>query len=112
MPINRLNTRIPKFIYNFCLLNLYHNGQEGMAWHREDEKDLAKNGSIASLSFGATRKFAIKHKTTKYKHVFELHSGDLLEMKDQAQSHWVHNILTTKKVFTPRINLTFRQMVK
>jgi len=96
--------------YNSCLLNLYHNGQEGMSWHSDDERDLRKNGSIASLSFGATRKFAIKHRKTKHKVVFELNSGDLLEMKDETQSHWIHNVPTTKKISQPRINLTFRQM--
>ncbi|MEQ9306998.1 MAG: alpha-ketoglutarate-dependent dioxygenase AlkB, partial [Marinoscillum sp.] len=39
--------------YNSCLLNLYHNGSEGMAWHRDEERDLKENGAIASLSFGA-----------------------------------------------------------
>jgi len=50
--------------YNSCLLNLYHSGEEGMAWHSDGEKDLKKNGAIASLSFGAERKFAFKHKET------------------------------------------------
>ena len=96
--------------YNSCLLNLYHTGQEGMAWHSDDEKDLKPNGSIASLTFGAKRKFAIKHRKTKFKKIFELASGDLLEMKNETQDHWMHNIPTSKKVFHPRINLTFRQM--
>lgn len=64
------------------------------------------------MTFGAKRKFAIKHRKTKYKQIFELGDGDLLEMKDETQTHWIHNIPTTKKVFEPRINLTFRQMVK
>lgn len=98
--------------YNSCLLNLYHNGQEGMSWHCDDEKDLRTHGSIASLTFGAKRKFALKHKRTKTKKVFELNAGDLLEMKDETQSHWLHSLPTTKKVFTPRVNLTFRQMIK
>lgn len=98
--------------YNSCLLNLYHNGQEGMAWHSDDERDLQRNGSIASISLGATRKFAIKHKTSKHKVVFELQHGDLLEMQGEVQQHWLHSIPTTKKIHTPRINLTFRQMVK
>lgn len=96
--------------YNSCLLNLYHNGQEGMAWHSDDEKDLKSHSSIASLTFGAQRKFAIKHKKTKHKIVFELANGDLLEMKNKMQSHWLHSVPTTKKVRTARINLTFRQM--
>jgi alkylated DNA repair dioxygenase AlkB len=48
--------------FNSCLLNLYHNGEEGMAWHSDDERSLGKNTTIASLSFGAERKFCFKHK--------------------------------------------------
>ena len=51
-----------KETYNSCLLNLYHDGSEGMAWHSDGEKDLKKNGAIASLTLGAERKFAFKHK--------------------------------------------------
>ena len=96
--------------YNSCLLNLYHSGEEGMAWHSDDEKELKKGGSIASLSIGATRKFVLKHNKTKEKIEFNLHRGDLLEMKGDTQSYWRHAIPKTKKVQTPRINLTFRQM--
>lgn len=96
--------------YNSCLLNLYHDGSEGMAWHADDEKEIRKNGSIASLSFGAFRKFAFKHNKTKEKIEFLLCNGDLLEMKNETQSYWKHAILKTKKVNTPRISLTFRQM--
>lgn len=96
--------------YNSCLLNLYHTGDEGMAWHSDDERELKVQGSIASLSLGAVRKFAFKHKKTKERLVFELEAGDLIEMKGETQSHWLHNIPTTKKIHSPRINLTFRQM--
>lgn len=94
--------------YNSCLLNLYHDGSEGMAWHSDAEKDLKKNGSIASLSFGAERKFALKHKNTKLKVDVWLEHGSLLEMKDTTQDYWLHRLPPTKKVFEPRINLTFR----
>ena len=96
--------------YNSCLLNLYHDGSEGMAWHADDEKELRTHSSIASLSFGAIRKFALKHNKTKEKVEFLLYNGDLLEMKNETQSYWKHTILKTKKVNTPRISLTFRQM--
>lgn len=97
-------------VYNSCLLNLYHDGSEGMAWHSDDEKELKKGGSIASLSFGATRQFAFKHNKTKEKVVFQLFGGDLLEMKGETQSYWKHCISKTTKVKLPRVNLTFRQM--
>ena len=95
-------------IFNSCLLNLYHNGTEGMAWHSDGEKDLKKNGTIASLSFGAERKFAFKHKQTKQKVSMLLESGSLLIMKDTTQTHWLHRLPPTTLITTPRINLTFR----
>ena len=97
-------------MYNSCLLNLYHNGEEGMGWHSDGETDLVENGSIACLSLGATRKFAFKHKQTSEKREFDLLNGSLIEMKGETQKHWLHQIATTKKVATPRISLTFRQM--
>lgn len=97
--------------YNSCLLNLYHDGNEGMAWHSDGEKDLKKNGAIASLSFGAERKFAFKHKTTKETVSLMLEQGSLLVMKDETQSHWLHRLPPTKKISKPRINLTFRTIV-
>ncbi|MCQ4035530.1 alpha-ketoglutarate-dependent dioxygenase AlkB family protein [Kaistella montana] len=98
--------------FNSCLLNLYHNGEEGMAYHSDGEKDLKKNGAIASLSFGAERKFSFKHKFTKEKVELLLEHGSLLVMRDQTQSFWLHRLPPTKKIHTPRINLTFRTIVK
>jgi alkylated DNA repair dioxygenase AlkB len=94
--------------FNSCLLNLYHNGEEGMAWHSDGEPDLKKNGAIASLSFGAERKFAFKHKQTKQKLALILQHGSLLVMKDATQTHWLHRLPPTKLITKPRINLTFR----
>jgi len=96
--------------YNSCLLNLYHNGSEGMAWHSDGEKDLMENAAIGSLSFGAERKFSFKHRTTKETVNIILEQGSLLVMKDTTQKHWLHRLPPTKKVHTPRINLTFRRM--
>ena len=98
--------------FNSCLLNLYHTGEEGMAWHSDDETDLKKNGAIASLSFGAERRFAFKHKQSKEKVELYLEHGSLLVMKDTTQSHWLHRLPPTKKVQDARINLTFRTIVE
>lgn len=94
--------------YNSCLLNLYHSGEEGMAYHFDGEKMLKKNGAIASVSLGAERKFSFKHKETKQRVDIVLENGSLLVMKDKTQSHWLHRLPPTKKVNSPRINLTFR----
>ncbi|MGL5234782.1 MAG: alpha-ketoglutarate-dependent dioxygenase AlkB family protein [Empedobacter falsenii] len=98
--------------FNSCLLNLYHNGDEGMAWHSDAERDLKKHGAIGSLSFGAERKFAFKHKQTSEKVELILEHGSLLVMKDQTQDFWLHRLPPTKKVTKPRVNLTFRTIVE
>lgn len=94
--------------YNSCLLNLYHNGSEGMAYHSDSEKELKFNGTIASISFGAARKFSFKHVETKERVDIRLENGSLLLMKGCTQKKWQHRLPPTKKVLTPRINLTFR----
>lgn len=94
--------------FNSCLLNLYHHGGEGMGWHSDDEKTLGENPCIASLSFGAERKFSLKHKSTLQTISLVLESGSLLVMKGATQAHWLHSIPKTKKITSPRINLTFR----
>ena len=96
--------------FNSCLLNLYHNGDEGMAWHSDAEKVLKKNGAIASLSLGAERKFSFKHKETKETISLILENGSLLVMKGSTQTYWLHRLPPTKLISTPRINLTFRSI--
>lgn len=98
--------------FNSCLLNLYHSGEEGMAWHSDSEKQLKRNGAIASVSLGAERRFCFKHKKTKEIHCSVLQQGSLLVMKDETQSHWMHRLPPTKKVQQPRVNLTFRTIVE
>ncbi|KAF2329564.1 alpha-ketoglutarate-dependent dioxygenase AlkB family protein [Flavobacterium ginsenosidimutans] len=98
--------------FNSCLLNLYHTGEEGMAWHSDAEKDLKKNGAIGSVSFGAERKFAFKHKESKETVSMILEHGSLLVMKDETQTHWLHRLPPTKTTQKPRVNLTFRTIVR
>jgi alkylated DNA repair dioxygenase AlkB len=97
--------------FNSCLLNLYHNGEEGMAWHSDDEKSLGKDAAIASLSFGAERKFSLKHKKTKQGVSVILEHGSLLVMKGATQTNWLHCLPKSKRITYPRVNLTFRTMV-
>ena len=94
--------------FNSCLANLYENGRQGVGWHSDDEPNLGKNTVIASLSFGATRKFSFKHKHTAYKVDLLLQSGQLLVMRGQTQQYWKHALMKSNKIIQPRINLTFR----
>ena len=97
--------------YNSCLLNLYHNGTEAMAWHSDGEKDLKKNGAISSLSFGVERKFSFKHKQNRETVSVILEHGSLLIMKGATQTNWLHRLPPIKRITTPRVNLTFRTIV-
>jgi alkylated DNA repair dioxygenase AlkB len=97
--------------FNSCLLNLYHNGNEGIAWHSDDEESLGRNNNIASLSLGAERKFLFKHKLTKQIVSILLEHGSLLIMKGSTQTNWLHSLPKFKRILQPRINLTFRSIV-
>ena len=109
--LKTLIEEITKESYNSCLLNLYHDGDEGMGWHSDDEKSIVKHSAIASVSFGAERKFVLKHKATAETVSQHLTDGSLLLMKGETQTYWLHALTKTKKVKSPRINLTFRKMV-
>ena len=97
--------------YNSCLLNLYADGDQGMGWHHDDEKGLGTNSNIASVSFGAVRRFDFRHKQSREKISVMLEHGSLLVMRGATQACWQHQLPKTKKVTAPRINLTFRLMV-
>jgi alkylated DNA repair dioxygenase AlkB len=97
--------------FNSCLLNLYHNGDEAMAWHSDGEKTLKENGAIASMSIGAERVFQFKHKQNNKQIQILLEHGSLLIMKDETQKYWLHRLAKSSKIKTPRINLTFRTIV-
>ncbi|MCZ8342451.1 MAG: alpha-ketoglutarate-dependent dioxygenase AlkB [Leptospira sp.] len=95
--------------FNSCLLNLYHSGDEGMAWHSDDEKSLGEKTTIASISLGAERRFYLRHKKTKETITIDLEPGGLLLMKGETQTHWLHALPKMKRIRSPRINLTYRQ---
>ena len=98
--------------FNSCLANLYENGTQAVGWHSDDEPSLvSKNGGetvIASLSFGATRKFRFKHKIKADSVDLMLHSGQLIVMRGQTQRYWKHALTKSTKIIEPRVNLTFR----
>ena len=111
----RLKQHIEQLVghpFNTCLANLYDNGSQGMGWHSDDEPALVTERGletvVASLSFGATRKFSFKHKTKAEKVDLLLQSGQLIVMRGQTQTYWKHTLAKSTKILEPRINLTFR----
>ncbi|MBT8589506.1 alpha-ketoglutarate-dependent dioxygenase AlkB [Polynucleobacter paneuropaeus] len=96
--------------FNSCLLNLYHDGNDGMGWHSDDEKELDPLSPIASLSLGAQRKFAFRHKKDKETISLFLENGSALIMHPPTQEYWQHALLKSKTASDIRINLTFRKI--
>jgi alkylated DNA repair dioxygenase AlkB len=109
--LKNLAEEISGEVFNSCLLNLYHDGSEGMGWHSDDEREIERFSAIASISLGADRKFSFRHKTEKTTESILLENGSLLVMKGETQQKWLHAIPKSKKVSRPRINLTFRKLV-
>jgi alkylated DNA repair dioxygenase AlkB len=110
-----IRARVEKHLgtaFNSVLLNLYRNGNDGVAWHSDREHKIGKNPKIASVSFGQTRIFRMRHKSRKDLMQLEipLHHGSLLLLAGTTNSFWQHQIPKTAKELLPRINLTFRQV--
>jgi alkylated DNA repair dioxygenase AlkB len=97
--------------FNSCLLNLYHNGIEGMGWHSDKTKEFGDVTTIATLSLGTKRRFDFKHIKTGQKVSIQLEPGSLLVMTDNTQVNWLHQLPKTTKVKDGRISLTFRQLL-
>lgn len=99
---------VAKVQFNSVLLNLYRDGKDSISWHTDAETELGKNPVIASVNFGATRKFQLRHKISKQKIELELNHGSLLIMLGELQHYWQHQIPKTSSPVKERINLTFR----
>lgn len=95
-------------VFNSVLLNRYRNGNDSISWHTDAEKELGNNPVIASVNFGAERKFQLKHIHTNQRIDIILKHGSLLIMKGELQHYWKHQVPKTKKIVNERINLTFR----
>jgi alkylated DNA repair dioxygenase AlkB len=94
--------------FNSVLLNLYRDGNDSISWHSDTEKELGKNPIIASVNFGETRTFQLKHMNTGERIDLQLEHGSLLIMGGAMQHYWQHQVPKTKKIIDKRINLTFR----
>lgn len=97
--------------FNGVLLNLYRDGQDSVAWHTDDESELGEQSTIASVSFGAVRRFQFRHReNAELRSELELTHGSLLVMSGETQRFWQHQVPKTSRKVGPRINLTFRHI--
>jgi alkylated DNA repair dioxygenase AlkB len=97
--------------FNSALLNYYRTGFDSMGWHRDNEPELGKDPTIASVSLGDLRIFKMRHYFNKSLGVdIELGHGDLLVMAGVMQSNWEHCLPKTRRPKGPRVNITFRSV--
>lgn len=98
--------------FNAVLLNLYRDGSDGVGWHSDKTTSSNKNMNIASVTFGETRLFRLRHKFLKHLPPIEipLHHGSFLLMAGSTNTYWEHQVPKTARLVLPRINLTFRQV--
>jgi alkylated DNA repair dioxygenase AlkB len=94
---------------NSCLANLYRDGSDSMGYHSDDEPELGPRPVIASISLGARRTFTLRHRASRQRWSWGLGEGDLLVMRDDAQSDYAHAVPKTTRPVGPRMNLTFRR---
>lgn len=108
---DRLDAELGLF-FNSVLANRYRDGREYMGWHSDDERDLGDEPAIASLSFGAERRFLMRHRTRRDVELVELSlgSGSLLVMEGGTQRHWKHKLPPMARCQAERVNLTFRHV--
>jgi alkylated DNA repair dioxygenase AlkB len=97
--------------FNSCLANLYPTGQQGVSWHSDAEPELGPTPTIASVSFGAARRFVLRHRRQPLEVDLLLRHGSLIVMRGQSQACWKHQLPKMARVHAPRVNLTFRQML-
>lgn len=97
--------------YNSCLANLYRDGRDSIGYHSDNEPELGDRPTIASISLGSRRAFAVKHVGSGERWTVQLGDGDLLIMSGESQSDYRHAVPKTTRPVGPRMNLTFRQFL-
>ncbi len=97
--------------FNSVLANRYRDGRDAMGWHSDDEPELGLRPVIASISLGATRRFALKPRAEGgHRLALDLPHGSLLVMGGDTQTHYRHALPRTARPVGERINLTFRRI--
>lgn len=106
---DRLNTK-----FNGILVNEYINGEKVVGAHSDDEAALDKiNPCIASIAYGAVRKFRIRDKLSGKIVLDHGHEPcSLIVMQGDFQKEYKHEIPQEKRVKDTRISLTFRHHTK
>ena len=99
--------------FNSALLNLYRDGRDSMGWHADDEPELGSRPVIASISLGSDRRFVLRrNEDRRVKFEISPAHGSLILMSGDLQHCWQHQVPKTRAAVGPRINLTFRKILR
>ena len=113
--LDRVRERLERELdagFNSVLANLYRDGNDRLGFHRDSEPELGPEPLIASISLGATRRFRLRERKGRGSYGIDLEHGSLLVMAGATQRNWLHAVPPTARVVGPRINLTFRRVLR
>ncbi|HZR80644.1 MAG TPA: alpha-ketoglutarate-dependent dioxygenase AlkB [Candidatus Binatia bacterium] len=94
--------------YDHLWLNLYRDGRDSTAWHRDRISCRRPGCTVPVLSLGATRRFLLRRKEGGRSIAFQVASGTLLVMGGRAQDDWVHSVPKEPGVVGARISVNFQ----
>jgi alkylated DNA repair dioxygenase AlkB len=91
-------------------INLYRNGADSVAWHRDRIPPEIVDPVVALVSLGEARKFLLRPQGGGKSRVFRLGHGDLLVTGGQTQRRFEHSVPKVK-ASGARMSLAFRHGV-
>jgi alkylated DNA repair dioxygenase AlkB len=89
-------------------VNLYRDGRDSVAWHRDRNHRTQRNPLVATVSLGARRSFRLRPLGGRTAHEFSPGQGDLLVMGGACQHGWEHTVPKSSAAVGPRISVTLR----
>ena len=113
--VRRAVARATGLVFNAVLLNLYRDGRDSMGLHADDEPELGDDPVVASVSFGAVRRFVLRARSPRRagaRVALDLPHGSLLVLGPGTQRAYRHELPKQPNVAGARLNLTFRQVAR
>ena len=87
--------------------NLYRDGRDSVAWHRDKIPTRIHQPIVALVSLGEPRRFLLRPRGGGTSRPFPLGHGDLLVTGGETQRTWEHAVLKVAHA-GPRISIAFR----
>ena len=92
-----------------CLINLYRDGSDAVAWHADTVRKVLRNPLVATVSLGARRSFLLRPAAGgPVARRYAPGEGDLLVMGGACQHDWPHTVPREKSSSGARMSITLR----